>query len=111
MTFKFSQNREKIKPGLTVAKTITAVLSAKSGRLVIRYLTKTAAGMFLGRVLFGANKLWLWLAAPIGVVILYCRGGAEKKWLKSGAENGTGRVDFKGQPIAGKTALLSAESG
>jgi len=55
--------------------TIPAVIIAKIGYLIIIYLAKTLTGMFLGRILFrlfGAPGVSLWLAGPLGVIIVYC---------------------------------------
>ncbi len=55
--------------------TIPALIIAKIGYLIILYLAKTLTGIFLGRILFrlfGAANVSLWLAGPLGVIIVYC---------------------------------------
>ncbi len=54
--------------------TIPAGLIAGAAYLVFVYLSKTLSGMFVGRLLFrvfGAPDISLWLAAPVGIVIVY----------------------------------------
>jgi cytoskeletal protein CcmA (bactofilin family) len=54
--------------------TIPAGLIAAAAYVVLVYLGKTLSGMFLGKLLFrwfGAPDASLWLAAPVGIVIVY----------------------------------------
>ncbi len=54
--------------------TIPAGLIAAAAYVVLVYLGKTLSGMFLGKLLFrvfGAPDISLWLAAPVGIVIIY----------------------------------------
>jgi len=59
---------------LALIVTIPAGLIAGAAYLVFVYLGKTLSGMFLGKLLFrvfGAPDVSLWLAAPVGIIIVY----------------------------------------
>ncbi|MEO0077557.1 MAG: polymer-forming cytoskeletal protein [candidate division WOR-3 bacterium] len=59
---------------LALIVTIPAGLIAAAAYVVLVYLGKTLSGMFLGKLLFricGAPDISLWLAAPVGIVIVY----------------------------------------